>query len=253
MAVWCRSPERQAEAAALAARLGVECLSGLSPFDPAPEPHIVLVVDEDRLGLADLSEKKLSVYTVDFQTGPWELRARQGLSKNQILAKALGLRRNHPLRVLDATAGFCQDAYFFYLMGAQVIALERSPAVFEVASDGLRRASVPTAPSAEQTGSIQLIHQDAEAYLSESKTRFDVIYLDPMFQKPKQTAKSPKSMELLKTLLKESPKIKDDLLEQALQHTPRVVTKSPLKGKVFHREPTHSFKGKSIRYDIYLP
>ena len=81
---------------------------------------------------------------------------------------------------------------------------------------------------------------------------WDVLYLDPMFDKPKKTAKSPKPMQLLQALLTETDDLRA-LLEAALKHPgKRIVVKLPLKGEpLTNIKATRKYTGQSIRYDVY--
>ena len=85
-----------------------------------------------------------------------------------------------------------------------------------------------------------------------TEEKFDAVYIDPMFEKPKRSAKSPKPMQLLQLLLKDEVVDTEELLRQAVKSgIPRAVVKLPLKATTIGR-PKFSMKGQSIRYDVYL-
>ncbi len=108
-------------------------------------------------------------------------------------------------------------------------------AVKEVAAvlkDGIRRALLEES-IASVFKRIQVIEADAKEYLLKLESQPDVIYIDPMFDKPKKTAKSPKNMQLLQELLGEPnqqdlEKLFDVAMTVAKE---RVVVKQPLKGR----------------------
>ena len=197
------------------------------------------------LGFAD--KKRGKPYFVDFSSAAWRMRFVKGLPKNHIFSRALGSKG----LFLDATAGFGQDAVMAMCLGFEVVAVERSAEVAEVLRDGIRRAigdESITAPFERLT----VVHADAREYMAAMTVKPDVVYIDPMFDKPKKSAKSPKNMQLLQELLGPAPEM-DSLLEVALRTArDRVVVKQPLKARALRSAPNHSFKGQSIRYDVYL-
>ncbi|MGE0526630.1 MAG: class I SAM-dependent methyltransferase [Bdellovibrionales bacterium] len=223
-----------------------------------PGPGVKVVVGELGLGLAFAEAHRAKPYYVDFLTGRWRARIKQGLGRSHPLRRALGSREG-ALHVIDATAGFGQDSLTLAFMGCEVTALERSPVVAALLKDGLDRAYGESVELREVLGRIQVVQAEALAYLPkiaarEGPARPDVIYMDPMFVKPKTSAKSPKEMQLLQELLG-SPAVDEDLrlLEVGLETArARVVVKRPLKGKAVRPGPVHSYKGQSIRYDVYL-
>ena len=76
-----------------------------------------------------------------------------------------------------------------------------------------------------------------------------------MFDKPKKTAKSPKEMQMLQELLGPAPSVEEEtqLFDAAMAVArSRVVVKRPLKARALRSSPSHSFKGQSVRYDVYI-
>lgn len=213
-----------------------------------------LVVSDGGLGLGFVDSKKGKPYYVDFLSNSWKARLRQGLAKSHIFRRALG---SDCSRVVDATAGFGQDAVMAVALGCEVVAVERSPVVAEILRDGIERAKREDSEFAKKLEQLHIVEADALTYLQKvaKAERPDVVYLDPMFVKPKKTSKSPKEMQLLQELLEGTVKEGEDealfaaAFEVALQ---RVVVKRPLKARALKAGPTHSFKGQSVRYDVYI-
>ncbi len=213
----------------------------------------VIISDGNALGLGFIEAKRGLPFYVDFMSQTWRSRFRSGLPSGHILKRAIGYK-GKPLRVLDATAGFGQDSMLAVVMGCEVIAVEKSPVVAAVLQDGLRRALQEDASLKEKLARLKVVSADSLAYLK-SAPRMDVVYLDPMFDKPKKKAKSPKEMQLLQELLGPPPTAEEhkELFSLAFERAlGRVVVKRPLKAIVGGPTPTHSFKGQSIRYDIYV-
>lgn len=163
------------------------------------------------------------------------------------LARAVGVRRGHTPGVLDATAGLGRDAYALALLGCQVTAIERHPAIAALLRDALERAAGD--PAADR---IRMVAADAIVYMAENAhSRPQVVLLDPMFP-GRGSAKARKEMQYFRELL---PPDEDELalLQAALQHaTERVVLKRHAKAAPLLPGVNHSIPGKTVRFDVYL-
>lgn len=216
---------------------------------------VKLIVGTAVLALAFSDRKRGKPFAVDFLSSTWRSRWQQGLTRNHIFRRALGVR-DEPLRILDATAGFGQDAALMATMGCSVVAVEKSPVVALVLRDALERARLESEILRAKLDLIQVVGADSADYLSQlsEENRPDVVYIDPMFDKPKKSAKSPKEMQLLQELLPETPATEVmKLIEIAISKArERVVVKQPLKARALKPNPTHMFKGQSVRYDVYV-
>lgn len=215
---------------------------------------VKLVELEGATGLAFVDEKRGKPFIVDFLSPTWRKHLQQGLARGHIFRKALGAVKSLPT-VCDATAGFGSDAVLALALGCEVWAIERSPLVLRVLRDGVERAVREEASVRELFDRFHLIEGDAREVLPKLAPRPDVVYLDPMFDKPKKSAKSPKAMQMLQELLGDAPSAADEL--QLFQTAwdvavKRVVVKRPLKAKALRPMPTHSYKGQSVRYDVYV-
>lgn len=215
-------------------------------------PALVEIVDLE-IGKALLlkSEPKSRPFYVDFLSPSWRARWK-GVGRNHIFRRALGASES-PWRVLDLTAGFGQDAMMALSMGCEVTAVEKNEVVFELLRQGVERAREDETLR-EKLKHLHLVRAEAKEYLADLKQAPDVIYLDPMFDKPKKTAKSPKEMQLLQALVglsstEQEQQLLDLSLAKALS---RVVVKRPLKGAALRGPLKHSYKGQSIRYDVYV-
>ena len=246
-------------AARLAKSLKLNLLQpGRAASEPTPEASVKLVVSEIGLGLAFVDQELgKKPYYVDFTAGAWKQRFHAGLPKSHIFRKALGFRETGAGRVLDVTAGFGQDAMMILTLGVELTAIERSPVVFAVLEDGIRRAAREDETLKARLTNLKLLNVEALDYLAglTADNAPDVIYLDPMFDKPKKKAKSPKEMQLLHALLGDPPSAEAELqlLKKALMVAKqRVVVKRPLKARAILASPVHTYKGQSVRYDVYL-
>lgn len=193
-----------------------------------------------------------------------------------ILSRAIGLKDhkkklNRPMHILDITAGLCRDAFHFHCLGCEVTAVEQNDLIFEVVNHQLKRLNEQEASEQKLLGQetsshkISLVHQSAQSYLQALKDaqKPDVIYYDPMFPDMKKTAKAGKESQLLQLLAHTSSAQEEfELLQLALgKAKKRVVVKRPLQASrldelaqqksVAMRAPIE-FKGKAIRYDVYI-
>lgn len=170
------------------------------------------------------------------------------LSRRQPLARALGKKTR---TVVDATAGYCQDALLFALMGYRTIAIERSPVVMALARDGLRRLSARTGIMLDKR--LRLIEGDGRVLLPSIMPPPEVIYLDPMFPpKRKKSAAVKKEMRLLRALVGDDPDAHELLDISRRVALDRVVVKRPDDAPPLAPDPSMSLAGKLVRYDVYL-
>ncbi|MCE9590326.1 MAG: class I SAM-dependent methyltransferase [Planctomycetes bacterium] len=194
-----------------------------------------------------------------------------GRSLNQPVAKAVGLKkRGEAPTVIDATAGYGEDAWLLASLGCRVLAVERNKVVAMLLRDGLLRAG-STQPDALQR--LHVVTSDARHLLRriarrdgaepepgedlpESMRDFlepDVVYIDPMFPgaATRKTAER-KPMKVLRWLVggdEDCGELFDWAMTAALK---RVVVKRPMKADPLRGKPTIVFKGKGVRYDVYV-
>lgn len=204
---------------------------------------IVLEHSAGRLQLRDTRPRAPGPLWVDLQSPATESRRRAG--KGLLLARACGVKRGKPAPgIIDATAGLGRDAYALAALGCCVIAVECSPVVHALLEDGLARAGD------EAAGRILLRRDDAIGLLPGLPVP-DVIYIDPMFPDDGRTALSKKEMQYFRAVLGDAQDARP-LLNSALgTGARRVVLKRPRVSPTLGK-PALVFKGKSIRFDVYL-
>ncbi len=205
---------------------------------------LVLVLTSDRLELRDRRALRLKPLAVDL-TG---LR-HASLARRQPLARALGRKTR---TVVDATAGLGTDASRLAALGFKVTAVERSAVVAALLRDGLERAQRDPDLARLLGGRLTVLTGDAREWLPEMSPRPDAIYLDPMFPpKRKASAATRKELAWLRVLVGTDPDA-HELLAIARACSPRVVVKRPDDAPPLAPNPTLSFCGKLVRYDVYL-
>lgn len=223
-------------------------------FSETVDSGLVLIQDAAHLELRQLDEPKVGAVKVDFASDALTFRRLHGGGKKEAIARAIGLKGQDSLRVLDATAGLGRDAFVLASLGCVVDMIERSPVVAALLQDGLARATSDVNLSAWLPANMQLFHGVATDMLANwSSEKPDVVYLDPMFPHRKKSAAVKKEMRLFQQLLGPDEDA-DLLLEPALAlATKRVVVKRPT-GAPFlaGKKPQIEMTGKANRFDVYL-
>ena len=243
-----------ADAAGAALADEVAARHGLERLAVAPERDaLYLLADGDGLAVHRGSSRQRPV-RADFLSAAIEYRRRYGGGYRQPLARAVGVTGKSKPEVLDTTAGLGRDSFILATLGCRVTLLERSAVVGALLADGLRRGRGDRgiAPSIAR---MSLVIADAAAWLADPRERpFDVIYIDPMFPERRKSALVKGEMQLLHELIGTDEEV-DPLLAAALgHHDARVVVKRPRLGAgSLLREPDFVLRGKSSRFDVYLP
>jgi 16S rRNA (guanine1516-N2)-methyltransferase len=111
---------------------------------------------------------------------------------------------------LDCTLGLGQDALVAAVVvgtRGRVVALEKSLALYAVVSEGLKAHD-----AGPESCRVETVHADAGEYLRALPSgAFDVVYFDPMFDKPK---KSQPAFEMLRRFAEHAP-LTPEVLEEA--------------------------------------
>jgi 16S rRNA (guanine1516-N2)-methyltransferase len=202
-----------------------------------------LFVTDERL---ELHIQGFSPLYVDFQDA--SILKKQFDGQKQGLIQAV--KPKEGLSIIDATAGWGKDASMLAQFGANVLMIERSPVMAALLADGLIRLR----DEDKRVAHLSLYHGDAHTYLSQlNPSEYpDVIYLDPMHPERQKKALVKKDMQALQQLLGADLDA-ESLLEIALlKAKQKVVLKWPKLGKTL-LTPYHSYKGKTVRFDVYKP
>jgi 16S rRNA (guanine1516-N2)-methyltransferase len=129
------------------------------------------------------------------------LRGGRAEARAMPVVRAMGEART----VVDATAGLLGDAFLLAAAGFAVTAIERSPVVHALASDGLARAARDPRLAALLGGRLRLVRADARAWLAEragTSDAPDAVLIDPMFPpKRKRSALPRKEMAVLREVV----------------------------------------------------
>lgn len=170
---------------------------------------------------------------------------RKNLSKkNDLLAKALGILKGNN-KVLELGAGLGIDTVHMASLGCKVTSIERNPIIYFLLQEALVSSNRP------ELKSIQFLNLDAKDYLNAIEPNtFDVIYFDPMYPHKKKSALPKQEMLIFRDLVGDDMD-SGSVLHLALQKAKRVVVKRPVNADPIQSPVTHSFVGKSVRFDVY--
>ena len=149
-------------------------------------------------------------FIIDFVNGAQGYRRRQAAGKNQLIARACGIKQGQARpHILDACAGFGYDAMTLANLGCRLTLLEHHPVVAALLQDALRRLADHDPLLGAR---LKLFYNSADDFLQNQQQSpvfstqaplpklyngiitsandsankspaqlFDVIYLDPMF------------------------------------------------------------------------
>lgn len=239
--VEARCSERVEEARLIASQFGGDCVTG-----PLQNGEYRIVLFSDREELWDYTTRKhgfpLSFQSIDRRIGAGNL------SKKQPIAKAVGAQANH---IVDATAGLGHDACLLACMGWQVDAIERDPFVACLLNLAVADANRVEDLAKTLQAKLRVQCGQAEDFLAQ-QTQLDVVYLDPMFEMERGSALPRKPAQVLQALVGQQSVEGVTLLQVAKARARRVVVKRPRKGPPLGDAPNLSFKGRQVRYDVYL-
>ncbi len=219
----------------------------------------VLNVSSKAISLQATGSKAPGPIFVEFASGKNRHRRIYGGGSGQLIAKAVGIKPGIRPGILDLTAGLGEDGFALAALGCRVNLLERSPIVFTLLADGLKRARQFSDPDLNEVlERIECQHIDARQYLTRPVEQ-QVIYFDPMFPKQAKQAAVNKAMSSFQELLGGDCDA-GEVLALALASEPcRVVVKRPRKGLRVDEQfpeldlpkPGLVLSGKSSRYDVY--
>lgn len=256
--VWAQTSEDWPRALELAATLHGQAVESL------PSHGLILRVGRDGLDLFDADAPRDEPLRIDFSSGALGFRQRVGFRRDELLARAVGVKGSPLPRVLDATAGLGRDAFMLASLGCDITMCERNPWVHALLADGLQRANANSKRAVGDTVTrMHLLAQDAAEHLSlyiagcidtsVDVCRYDVIVLDPMFPERTKSALVKKPMRLFHGLVG-ADEDADVLLHLALERAARrVVVKRPLHAPYLAGcVPTLDFRGKAVRFDVYV-
>ena len=181
-----------------------------------------------------------------FTSGKFSTRISQYQSES-LLKKAIGWQSTKQKHILDATGGLGHDSFILALLGQKITLIEKNIGLCILIEEALR--NLPNLPYFNNAkNNISIINVDSRAFVS-SAENFDVVYIDPMFNSKKKLKRT-KQMQFLVSYLREYDDPSAEFYESNFK---RLVIKRELRATSSIKDCSAlSFKGTSVRYDIYL-
>ena len=181
-----------------------------------------------------------------FREGKFRARISQYQGES-LLKKAIGWQSTSQKHILDTTGGLGHDAFILALLGQKITVLEKNTGLCILIEEALN--NLPKLPYFNNArNNISIINKDSRAFLT-SAEHFDVIYIDPMFNSDKKLKRS-KQMEFLANYLAEYDDPSIDFYQTKFKRM--VIKKEFRSSSGIKDDPAISFKGASIKYDVYL-
>jgi 16S rRNA (guanine1516-N2)-methyltransferase len=235
---WLEVIAEDASMDSVARRLAIRLQSSSLPEGGDESCRYMLNVGYDGLSLRDKTRPHTKPFWLDVTA------VNHHFSGRDLLARAIGRRCR---TVVDATAGFGRDAFRLFRLGKRVTAIERSPVVATILADGMNRLISPS-----RIDSLTLICDDARRWLAQCD-RPDVVYLDPMFpNRHYRSALAAKELRILRSLVGDDADAVDLFAVAQSVASQRVVVKRPSRSEPLVTLPDLEYKGKVVRYDVYL-
>jgi 16S rRNA (guanine1516-N2)-methyltransferase len=207
-----------------------------------------LILSDDGVSVCSVIDGQRTCFQHSFLDLSLLRRARQ---KNQALIRACLGRKQGECRVVDLTAGWGRDSFILASHGMQVTMIEHNPLVFATVQFLLQIAT--REDSSQAARAMRLVQADAASWLDRTmQPAVDCLYLDPMFELQRKSAKPGKELQLLQLITRN--RAIDEVFQAALHTgTPRVVVKRALHaGNLDERKPDLQYKEKTVRFDVYL-
>ena len=181
-----------------------------------------------------------------FTSGKFSKRISQYQTET-LLKKAIGWQSRGQKHILDATGGLGHDSFILALLGQKITLLEKNTGLCILIEEALNNLPKLSYFNSARNN-ISIINKDSRAFLT-SAEHFDVIYIDPMFNSDKKLKRS-KQMEFLANYLAEFDDPSIDFYQTKFK---RIVIKKEFRSSSgIKDDPAISFKGASIKYDVYL-
>lgn len=207
-----------------------------------PSDEIFLQLDAN--GLAIITQQFKPLYVAEIYS---RLYLRRKNLQDELLIKAIKIKADTNIFIIDATAGLAKDSILLGLYGYRVLMLEQNPLLATVIHYAMQEKLIPA-------DNLQLVFINSITYFKNNPgiTPY-AIYLDLMFNKH-SAALAKKEMQVIQLLTKDTPNLDTELFHAAYTHCQKLIIKRDNKQPALVTNPSASYtkSGKIIRYDVYL-
>lgn len=199
----------------------------------------------DKFGLAIITPNFSPIYIKDIYS---KINSRIKF-KDELLIQAINMKVSANPLIFDLTAGFGKDAAILANYGYNLIMIERNYILATILFYALKVGLIPKEK-------ITLLYEDSFNFMQKySGKKPNIIYIDPMFDQ-KTNSLSKKEMQLIQILTKADDNNNELLFKLSLKFVNnKLIIKRDNKQEnlVISPLPSYSKRGKTIRYDIYIP
>lgn len=214
---------------------------GLRLAESPGDAEWILVREGELWRLEDREGRKLRI---DFDAPGPDYRRRALKGKAEIIARALGSGKG-VRRVIDLSAGLGQDAVFLSQLGFEVTAVERHPVLEHLLNEANARTK------RAELSSLRFVQGDSAAIFTRPDfDGFEAAYFDPMYPTKRKSALPRQEMVLFRGLVGTDGDA-EKVATEALKHVPRLAIKRPDEAPPLLPNPSASFRGTTVRYDVY--
>ncbi len=217
-------------------------------FDP-PSSRNYFTYDSKGLSFINDSKNPKEALNIDFLKGKTGWRIKRAEHEGN-LKKALGKTRDR-LAIFDATAGLLTDTMIFLSLGHIVVAIEQSKIIFLLVQDAIRRAQskIPFLDN------LKFINANSVDLYERINTKFDIVYLDPMYPIVKKNIKKSGDLRSISAILElESMAGNENYIINNFMNFKykKLILKRPLKSPKIYSNINYQVKGKTTRFDVYI-
>ena len=180
-------------------------------------------------------------------------RIKAGNLPKELLVRAAKIKgADHPLTVIDATAGLGEDSLLLAAAGFTVTLYEHNPVICQLLSDALDRASqIPEL--AEITSRMTVKNEDSIEAMRYLDFTPDVILLDPMFPERQKSSLVKKKLQVIQKLELPCTDEREMVLAAMNARPKKLIIKRPPKGQwLAGLKPDYSNEGKAVRFDCFV-
>ena len=148
-----------------------------------------------------LLKKRRKIY-VNFSDKKIIYRCQFKNKKKEMLAKAVGIKKNYFPTIIDTTAGFGIDALILACLGCKILLIEKNEIIYNILLNGIKKGSSNPKINKALKQNIKVLCKSSIHLLNLKIKKPDVIYIDPMYPKKKKKSLPKKRIQFLRRIVK---------------------------------------------------
>lgn len=222
-----------------------------------PAANYFCISKEDKLiwigGKDENNLKKNKILSLDFLSAKALWRYARINKAQEPILRAIAWKAQQPLKVLDVSAGLGRDSAMMACAGALVDMCERNVILQILLAAALTELKKNNDPLIKH---LNLLKTDAITYLEDNvliATKYDVIYIDPMFPHRQKSALVKQDLRIVRDLVGDDLDADQLLIRALATDIKRIVVKRPINApNLAQLKPQHSIFSTTMRFDVYL-